>query len=117
MSSSRKGDVDGAVNIVKCIPSWQSKLKDTTDNQQWDFIVGYDLVSEWEVGHKTDDYAKAFFDDPDIQAHPVDFYFHDGESNWVDDNNVVAAFAMGYQTDWAWAECVQLSCSYGAVEG
>ncbi len=73
------------LNIVKCIPSWQSKLKDTTDNQQWDFIVGYDLISEEDdLGHKTDDYAKAFLDDPDIQAHPVDFYFHDGESNWVE---------------------------------
>jgi adenosine deaminase CECR1 len=96
-STSRStDDITAAVELVKKIPGWQANLKDTTEEgKAYDFIVGFDLVSEEDRGHKTDDYAQAILNDAEIQAHPVDFYFHDGESNWVDDENVIAAYAMG----------------------
>lgn len=81
-------DIEEAMTILKYIPSWKEKLKDSDGTE---FIVGFDVVSEEDINHKTDDYAKRIID----MKSPVDFYFHDGESNWVDNDNVHSAWALG----------------------
>lgn len=87
-SADPKGDITNAIAILKYTPDWQRELKDEDSSE---FIVGFDLVSEEDINHKTDDYAKNI-----IAANsPVNFYFHDGESNWVDNDNIHSAWALG----------------------
>lgn len=81
-------DIANAVAILKQTPAWQQALKDDDGSE---FIVGFDLVSEEDINHKTNDYAKEI-----IKANSkVDFFFHDGESNWVDNDNIHSAWALG----------------------
>ncbi len=85
---SSEEDIKEAVAVLKNIPAWQQALKNEDGSE---FVVGFDLVSEEDTNHKTDDYAKAI-----IEANSgVDFYFHDGESNWVDNDNIHSAWALG----------------------
>jgi hypothetical protein len=67
--------------------NWQANRKDDGE----DFIVGFDFVSEEDVNFKTDYYAEIICE----RNISLDFYFHDGESNWADDDNVMSAFALG----------------------
>lgn len=57
------------------------------------FVIGYDLVSEEDRGHSTDDYAKAIY--ASQYSKDIPFYFHDGESCWADDTNLYAAVSLG----------------------
>ncbi|MGY6031264.1 hypothetical protein [Phytobacter sp. AG2a] len=85
---SHDADIKEAVEILKNIPAWQAALRNEDGSE---FVIGFDLVSEEDTNHKTDDYAKAI-----IEANSgVDFYFHDGESNWADNDNVHSAWALG----------------------
>jgi adenosine deaminase len=74
-------------DLMKQAQNWQANRKDDGE----DFIVGFDFVSEEDVNFKTDYYAKIICEN-NIS---LDFYFHDGESNWADDDNVMSAFALG----------------------
>ncbi len=56
-------------------------------------IIGYDLVSEEDRNNMTDYYAKALCDNQLTFSNF--YYFHDGESNWADDNNLYAAYLLG----------------------
>jgi adenosine deaminase CECR1 len=87
-TSRNKSDITEVVNLMRQAEEWKKNYKDS-DGQ--DFIVGFDFVSEEDVNFKTDYYAKAICEN-DIS---LDFYFHDGESNWADDDNIMSAFALG----------------------
>ncbi len=85
-------DVDLVGYIISHIPAWQEKLKDSGTQ----FIIGYDLVSEEDINHKTDDYAEKIINTLNgMGGKEVNFYFHDGESNWADNDNVFGAYALG----------------------
>lgn len=89
-SKDPDSDITEAMAILKCIPEWQSKLKDDDGTE---FIIGFDVVSEEDINHRTQDYAKKIID----MRSPVNFYFHDGERNWVDNDNIHSAWALGTQ--------------------
>lgn len=91
VSLSRTSEVAAAVEALKNVPNWSAKRKDGTD----EFIVGFDLVSEEDINHKTDYYAEAIIDAVRENALDVNLYFHDGESNWTDNDNVHSAVALG----------------------
>jgi adenosine deaminase CECR1 len=79
--------LDDVLKLMKQAQDWQANRKDDGE----DFIVGFDFVSEEDVNFKTDYYAETICEN-NIS---LDFYFHDGESNWADDDNVMSAFALG----------------------
>lgn len=91
VSLSRTSDVDNAMDALIRVPAWRKALKD----EENDFVVGFDLVSEEDINHKTDYYAKAIIQAVKENDLDVDFYFHDGESNWTDNDNVHSAVALG----------------------
>lgn len=87
ISTSRKNEPnDAVVRMMREAETWKAKYKD--DNN--DFIIGFDFVSEEDLNYKTDCYAKIILEN-NIN---IPFYFHDGESNWADDDNVIAAVCL-----------------------
>lgn len=63
-----------------------------------DFIIGFDLVGHEDRGRRTDSFRDVFLDLPAYRKkYGVDMalYFHDGESVWADDLNVVDAYLVG----------------------
>jgi adenosine deaminase CECR1 len=92
ISPSRSLDVEAVQSILEHVPAWIENCKDTDGS---DFILGFDLVSEEDPNHKTDDYAQMIITTLQQMGKDVNFYFHDGESNWADNDNVHAAYALG----------------------
>lgn len=77
---------DDVVNLMKNAQRWRESFKDG-DN---DFIIGFDFVSEEDLNCKTEKYAECILNN----GINIPFYFHDGESNWADDDNVMAAVCL-----------------------
>jgi adenosine deaminase CECR1 len=92
ISPSRGLDKSDVADILKHVPDWTAACKDDDGS---DFIIGFDLVSEEDTKHKTDDYAEMIIDTLSSLGKDVNFYFHDGESNWADNCNVHSAYALG----------------------
>lgn len=92
LSGSRKSkDISDAVHDMNQTAIWKKNYKDVDlKGISHEFIIGYDLVSEEDRGYKTDDYAKAIFDN----KISIPFYFHDGESCWADDDNLFSAYLL-----------------------
>ncbi len=85
-----------ALESLKYIPAWKKALKDMTETETGtEFMIGFDLVSEEDVNHETNDYASLIIDTLAQSGETVDFYFHDGESNWADNDNLRSAYALG----------------------
>jgi adenosine deaminase CECR1 len=62
-----------------------------------DFVVGYDLVGEEDAGNTTLSYLGVWLRLPALRAkYHVDmpFYFHDGESDWPNDENLFDAYLL-----------------------
>lgn len=64
------------------------------------YVIGFDFVSEEDRGRPTSEYLQYIYgnmstDIEDIGKQPrinlIDFYLHDGESNWNDNHNIVDA--------------------------
>lgn len=83
--SSKPGDA--VVKLMQDAQRWRESLKDDDGS---DFIVGFDFVSEEDLNYKTDDYAEIILNN----GINIPFYFHDGESNWADDDNIMAAVCL-----------------------
>lgn len=83
--SSKPGDA--VVKLMQDAQRWRESFKDDDGS---DFIVGFDFVSEEDLNYKTDDYAEIILNN----GINIPFYFHDGESNWADDDNVMAAVCL-----------------------
>lgn len=64
------------------------KSKDKYKNM----IVGFDIVGEEDRGRPTEEYIEQIF--TENLHNKIDFYFHDGESNWSSNNNIIAAYLM-----------------------
>lgn len=63
-----------------------------------DLLVGYDLVAEEDAGHTTLYHLESFLELQKLNrkvTHPLDLYLHDGESNWVDNQNLFDAVMLG----------------------
>lgn len=62
-----------------------------------EFILGFDLVSEEDRGAKTQEFMKYAYEQEkgSLYLANVPFYFHDGESNRYDDDNLFSAYLMG----------------------
>ncbi len=89
ISTSRKSaDFDSIIKLMKATQEWEKTYKDYDGSN---FIIGFDFVSEEDLNYKTDFYAKAIYDN---NMEDIGFYFHDGESNWADDDNVMAAVCL-----------------------
>lgn len=61
-------------------------------------IVGYDLIAEEDRNNTTDYYRTQFLKTNQIENRfqtTMDFFFHDGESNWRYNDNVVDAVLLG----------------------
>lgn len=61
-------------------------------------IIGYDLIAEEDRNNSTDFYRSSFLKTNIIEGKlgtSMDFYFHDGESNWRSNDNVVDAILLG----------------------
>jgi adenosine deaminase CECR1 len=100
LSGSRKKNKDeseeeavkDAIEEMEKTRLWKAKIKDErSSGNPVEFIIGYDLVSEEDRGYRTEAYAKAIYEN-NID---IPFYFHDGESNWADCDNLYAAFLLG----------------------
>ena len=100
ISGSRKKNKDEpeekavarAIEGMKKAQKWRTQIKDEfVSSNPAEFIIGYDLVSEEDRGYRTEVYAKAIYEN-NIS---IPFYFHDGESNWADCDNLYAAFLLG----------------------
>lgn len=96
MSASRakKVGLDIGMSIKEDL-AWIKKywdLEKYKDNGQR-LMVGYDLVSEEDRGYDTGDIAWALFDESGVLTE-IPFYFHDGESCWADDTNLISAVAL-----------------------
>ncbi len=60
------------------------------------FIIGYDLVSEEDVGSTTKEFVDALYDaGKENLLNEVPMYLHDGESNRFDDDNLYTAYLVG----------------------
>lgn len=60
------------------------------------FIIGYDLVSEEDVGSTTKEFVDALYDaGKEALLNEVPMYLHDGESNRFDDDNLYTAYLVG----------------------
>jgi adenosine deaminase CECR1 len=55
-----------------------------------DLVVGFDMVGPEDAGHPTIDYLDQFLP---LQA-ALPFYFHDGESDWPTNDNVIDAIML-----------------------
>ncbi len=88
-SRSASQSVDDTKKHIQLTKHWMEQWKAQDDG--FDFVIGYDLVSEEDRGRTTDEYAKMILE----EAVQVPFYFHDGETNWADNTNVHAAFLLG----------------------
>ena len=63
-----------------------------------DLLVGYDLVAEEDAGHTTLYHLESFLELQELNKKvkfPLDLYLHDGESNWVDNQNLYDAVMLG----------------------
>ena len=63
-----------------------------------DILVGYDLVAEEDAGHTTHYHLESFLKLSELNkeaTYPLDLYLHDGESNWVDNQNLYDAILLG----------------------
>jgi len=63
-----------------------------------DLLVGYDLVAEEDAGHSTLYHLESFLKLIQLNkksAYPLNLYLHDGESNWVDNQNLYDAVLLG----------------------
>lgn len=68
-------------------------------------IIGYDLIAEEDPNYPTIHYAEVWIKAPDIEKRynkmlktskiTLPFYFHDGESDWTMNENVVDAVMLG----------------------
>ena len=63
-----------------------------------DLLIGYDLVAEEDAGHTTLYHLESFLklEEANKQVkHPLELYLHDGESVWVDNDNLYEAILLG----------------------
>lgn len=89
ISASRKSaDFTDIKNLMMATGEWEKNYRDSDGSR---FVVGFDFVSEEDLNYKTDFYAKAIFEN---HMEDIGFYFHDGESNWADDDNVISAVCL-----------------------
>jgi adenosine deaminase CECR1 len=59
-----------------------------------DLVIGFDLVGDEDAGHSTRHDASVLY--PYTQTnHTLHFFFHDGESDWPHDNNLIDAVLLG----------------------
>ncbi len=78
---------------------WEN-LKQTMElrNIHPNFVIGYDLVGEEDTGHTTlyylDDWLRLRTLEHEYRI-DLPFYFHDGESDWPDDENLYDAYLLG----------------------
>ncbi len=92
--------ISGSRNTAKSIDSlvldmqqtrvWMSGIKDEQDGKRYDFIIGYDMVSEEDRGLDTDKIAQAIYE----KNITIPFYFHDGESCWANNKNLFSAYLL-----------------------
>lgn len=57
------------------------------------FIIGFDLVGEEDRGNKTINYVESIINGN--RQLGIDYYFHDGESNWAFNDNIIDAYLIG----------------------
>lgn len=63
-----------------------------------DFVVGFDLVGEEDEGRTTVALLNVWLALPALRKEfgvDLPLFFHDGESNWADDDNLLDAFLVG----------------------
>lgn len=61
-------------------------------------VVGFDFVSEEDRGRPTSDYWDFIYNNIGEEENKIDFYLHDGESLWADNDNIIyAAIACHYR--------------------
>lgn len=63
-----------------------------------ELISGYDLVAEEDAGHKTRYFLNTWLKADSLAKEygfKVQYYFHDGESNWADEDNLMDAVLLG----------------------
>lgn len=61
-------------------------------------VIGFDFVSEEDRGRPTSDYWEYIYGNIGEAEGKIDFYLHDGESLWADNDNIIyAAVACHYR--------------------
>ena len=72
------------------IPNWTSAIGD--------IITGYDLIAEEDPNYTTYYYIKTWLNTPKYEAQygvKLPYYFHDGESDWELNQNIIDAVLLG----------------------
>lgn len=90
--------VDAAIRLMEKYNS------DESSSGYRDFLIGFDFVSEEDRGETTDAYAQEIiyrqvgsgYGEPEglPRVQKINFFLHDGESDWPENNNMVAAAAI-----------------------
>ena len=93
MSASRTKNGSDIKASIREDLDWIHRHWDDFKDGDQRIIVGYDLVSEEDRGYDTNEIADALFND-DGTLTDIPFYFHDGESCWADDTNLISAVAL-----------------------
>ncbi len=94
MSASRTKDGSDIKASIREDLDWIHRHWDDFKDGDQRLIVGYDLVSEEDRGYDTNEIAEALFNGDDETLTDIPFYFHDGESCWADDTNLISAVAL-----------------------
>ncbi len=78
------------------------QLQETVElRQTWEsenFVVGFDLVGQEDAGHSTEFFLRDWVRlgaDLRLQNRTLPLYFHDGESDWAADDNLLDAYLLG----------------------
>jgi adenosine deaminase CECR1 len=82
--------IDSAITIINSFNEDGSNYKD--------FVIGFDFVSEEDRGQTTDAYIDILYEasqspsaNAALRINCINFFPHDGESNWSDNNNMFSA--------------------------
>jgi adenosine deaminase-related growth factor len=86
------------VSVQKLWPQIKEVVELRKHWQKHNFVVGFDIVGEEDAGHRTEyflaDWIKlgAYLRE---QQTTLPLYFHDGESDWPQDDNLYDAYLLG----------------------
>ncbi|WP_026667621.1 hypothetical protein [Butyrivibrio sp. AE2005] len=101
ITANRRGNKkDQAINKMVLTQKWikdpniNSNPKALTNDSK--FIIGFDLVGEEDIGATTLDFIEDATMDWNL-LNDVPIFFHDGESNRFDDDNLFSAYLLGSQ--------------------
>lgn len=92
LTASRAKAVASSIQKLQKVWDWWLHQKTGMLRSGHPFVIGFDFVGEEDAGIRTRDYADEIYK---INGFDMPLYFHDGESNWSDNDNLFSAYLLG----------------------